>query len=115
VYLTVICIKGFYVVGLKGEKEEPMPDAAGPAGEDVKMEDAPAGDAADAPPTSNGGEAAAEGGGDGATPMETDAKEAPKEETELVKKKRVKKLPISFQANVGGLDQKIVQVGIWTL
>lgn len=96
---------------LQVAKEEPMPDAPASGGEDVKMEDAAGGAGAEAPaPTADGVERAAEPSADGAAPMETDSKEGPKEETEVVKKTRVKKHPIGFTSKVGGLDQQQLQV-----
>lgn len=98
-------------MALQVVKEEAMPDAPPSAGEDVKMEDATGGAGAEAPaPAADGGEGTAEPSADGAAPMETDSKEGPKEETEVVKKTRVKKIPIGVTAKVGGLDQQQLQV-----
>jgi hypothetical protein len=83
-----------------------MADAGAPPA-DEKMEDAPPGDEGAAPAAGDAAEPAPEATGDGAAPMDTDVKEA---ETEVVKKKRVKKLPVSVSGRTAGLDQKALQV-----
>lgn len=78
-------------------------------------------DAGAAGPAENGGPAAGEqrSGGDpsataedAAAPMETEEKEraAGEAATEVVKKKRVKKLPVPLKAQVAGLGSKALQV-----